>query len=331
MRALWVHNFPPETVSSGIFMHLLAKQVREMGVSIDLHYTGPLKSISNLIAASKKVTELSRNFDIVHAQYGSACGYVSSFARVPKILTLRGTDLLGSDTGSIKARIHGRIVRCMTARALPFYDRVIVVSDRMQEELNRYFHRSAGVAVLPSGIDLELFQPIDREVAREKLGHANDKRPWVLFSSVTKDNHVKRTHLAIEAVKQAQQDKPELVLQTLTGKPHSEIPLWVNAANVVLLTSTREGWPNIVKEALACNVPFVSTEVSDLNRIARVEPGCFVSCDSSSSIAECLLTAIDQERPSSLSQHVQEMTLEKTGKKLCNIYSSLLENKQGLR
>src|SRR5262249_29620005 len=152
------------------------------------------------------------------------------------------------------------------------FDQVIVMSQRMRNDLRRAHRRANGVTVLPDGIDLEKFTPVDRNEARRRLGFAGDTRPWVLFASLRSNNPVKRHDLALAAVRRASIRRSDLVLKTLSGRPHHEVPLWMNAANVLLLTSTREGWPNVVKEALACNVPFVATDVSDLARIADCEP-----------------------------------------------------------
>ncbi len=325
MRVLWVHNFSPDTVASGVFMHVLAEKMRELGVELQLHYTGCLKSVRGYRAVAKQIREISARYDLVHSQFGSACGYLAASAQGPKILTLRGTDLLGSDTGGFRNRLHGRLVRWMTGRSIPSYARVLVASQRMRSELIRHHKREAGIEILPSGINLQKFQPLSREQARQQLGCADDQRPWVLFSSVTKNNHVKRPQLALEVLAHAQREMPELVMQTLTGKPHAEVPLWMNAANAVLLTSTREGWPNIVKEALACNTPFVSTDVSDLASIASIESSCHVSSADPKNLARLLVQTINSPRPEKLCKHVQEMELERTGHKLHAIYRSVLE------
>lgn len=323
MRVLWVHNFTPTVVSSGVFMHILHDRLREMGADITMHYTGSLRGISRIAASASQVRRLSRRFDIVHSQYGSACGYVSSFATCKKMLWLRGSDLLGMKTGGVFCRVHGICNRWLTRRSLRSYDKIIAVSRRMQGELKQIYP-NANVEVLPSGIDLQTFRCMDRQEARRQLGEENDSSPWILFSSLAGAvNPTKRFPLAMDVVRLVQSRWPEAKLKCLTGVAHNQVPLWVNASNVVLLTSDREGWPNIIKEALSCNVPFVSTDVSDLKAIADVESSCTVAAADPQKLAEGVLKAIESERPMTLRRHVEWMDLDVVAHQVLRIYGEM--------
>jgi glycosyltransferase involved in cell wall biosynthesis len=160
--------------------------------------------------------------------------------------------------------------------------------------------------------------------ARHALGFSNDTRPWVLFASFRSNNAVKRPQLAMAAFRRAAERRSDLVLKTISGRPHHELPLWMSAANVVLITSTREGWPNVVKESLACNVPFVSTDVSDLGAIAAVQPSCTVTDATPNALADGILRAIDADSTSSLRSCVEAMSLPVIADQLRSIYASNL-------
>jgi glycosyltransferase involved in cell wall biosynthesis len=330
MRVLWVHNSPPRVESACVFVFILAEEMRRQGVQVDLYSTGSLRSVVRLMAARREVTRLSRQYDIVHAQFGSACACVSAGALCHRIVTLRGTELLGCDTGPLWYRLHGAAARKMTGVSLPYFERVVVMSHRMREELRCYHGRQAGVEILPCGIDLTRFYPRERSTAREALGYAGDKRPWVLFASMRANNPVKRPKLALKAFQRAAAARPDLVLKTVNGRPHHEIPIWMSAANVILMTSTREGWPNVVKEALACNVPFVSTDVSDLRMIAAVEPSCIVVDPSPQLLAQGILEAIDTLPAAPLRTHVEAMALPRVAERLIELYETTLAAPRGL-
>ncbi|QEG36648.1 glycosyltransferase [Bythopirellula goksoeyrii] len=325
MRVLWVHNTPAHIESACPFIFILADEMRSQGIHVDLYSTGSLRGFARLNSVRRDVTHRSHDYDLVHAQFGSACAHVSARTPCRRIVSLRGTDLLGCDTGSAWWRLHGWAARRLTRQSLPSYQRVLVMSHRMRDELSRYHGRCAGVEVLPDGIDLQQFQPRERMAARRELGFSDDTRPWILFASLKSCNPVKRSGLAKAAFERAAAQRPDVVLQTISGKPHDEIPLWMSAANVLLMTSTREGWPNVVKEALACNVPFVSTNVSDLSRITAVEPSCVVADANPDKLAQGILTALETPPSKPLQNYVASMALPKIARQLTAIYHDTLQ------
>jgi len=325
MRVLWTHNFDPAPVSSGVFMHELCKQVRDLGVDVDMRYTGYLRDPLRMLSAICRLRRTSRAYDLVHAQFGSACGFSTSFAPGRKLLTLRGTDLLGMDTGTWLDLAHGLACRAFTRTSLRSFDVIVVMSRRMRTELVEKFAPQAAVEVLPDGIDLSAFRPVDRVEARRQLGEGSDHAPWVLFSSVSgAGSSIKRPALARAAFDRFKRAEPRAKFKFLCGQPHELVPLWVNASDVVLLTSTREGWPNIIKEALACNVPFVSTDVSDLREIAEAEPSCFVVDAEPGALAEALQAAVGSGRKADLRKYAGGMDIEAVGRRLKAIYEGML-------
>ena len=305
-------------------MFTLADAMREVGVDVQLHFTGSLRKAWRLPVVARQIRKMSHDFDLVHSQFGSACALVSSAAKCHRLVSLRGTDLLGSDTGSTMTRLHGRVVRKMTNWALPSYEMVIVMSHRMREELAFHHGRKEAVHVVPDGIDLQRFQPLTRYEARQRLGMENDHRPWVLFASLRATNPLKRPELAQAAVRAAARQRPEIVLKTLSGKTHDEVALWMAAADVLLMTSTREGWPNVVKEALACNTPFVATDVSDLASIAHEESSCTVTEADPESLAQGILRALDHPTPTTLRRHVEPMSAVDIAHQIRGLYEQLL-------
>jgi teichuronic acid biosynthesis glycosyltransferase TuaC len=215
------------------------------------------------------------------------------------------------------------VSRTLTRRSIERFDLVITVSKRMSAEVRRSLP-DVRCVTLPSGIDLERFRPCLRQEARQLLGRGDDSDPWILFSSALDDNPIKRPWLAAAAVTTLRQSLPTAKLVTLTGRPHREMPLWMAASDVLVLTSTHEGWPNVVKEALACNVPFVSTDVSDLAEIASIEPSCHVVQADAVAIAAGLEQALAAPRNDRLRRHVEGMDLELTAQLLEQLYADVM-------
>jgi hypothetical protein len=111
-----------------------------------------------------------------------------------------------------------------------------------------------GSAVLPCGPDLGRFGPLPRPDARAELGLDPSGR-YLLFPA-NPDRPEKRADRARELAEAAG-------AELLTGGAidPDRMPLWINAANAVLVTSDYEGFGMVCVEALACDVPVLSTPV----------------------------------------------------------------------
>jgi glycosyltransferase involved in cell wall biosynthesis len=178
-------------------------------------------------------------FDVVHAHFGLNLWPSLGVRGEAHGVTLHGTDLA-----------HPRS-RAITLAGLPFMDLVAPVSRGLEDLLPRRWLRGE-FAVLPCGVDMTRFHPIDRRQARRELG-LSETGPYLLFPA-DPARPEKRYERALEVAG----DVPLLVLK---GIDPSRVPLWVNAANAVLLTSERESFGLAVLEALACDVPVLATPV----------------------------------------------------------------------
>ena len=322
-RVLWVHNFDPEQLNAGVFMDVLADAMAAEGMPITLHYTGNLRNAVNLVRSALRIRRMSDGFHIVHAQFGSACGLVATAAGSQKVLSLRGSDLYRLKEGPLFDRSHGLAARAMTLMSLGRYERILVMSNRMRTDVSGHVD-PARVVVIPDGIDLERFRPMPQVAAREALGCPQDRSPWVLFPTILADNPIKRPLLAAQAVEHARRQLPGLKLKIASGIPHSRMPIMINASSVVLMTSTHEGWPNSIKEALACNIPFVATDVSDLSAIARIELSCSVADPDPVALGDAIVRAVQAERSETLRRHVLCMAHTAIAKQVIDVYRTLM-------
>ncbi len=178
-------------------------------------------------------------FDVVHAHYGLTAW--PSFAASAKVraVTLHGTDL-----------VHPR-ARPVTLAALPFLDLVATVSEPLAAKIPRWAVHGRR-AVLPAGVDTSRFRPIPRSEARAALG-LEPAGPYLLFAADPR--RPEKRHDRAGAVAG---DVPLLALGQVDP---AQVPLYVNAANAVLVPSEREGFGLAVLEALACDVPVLATPV----------------------------------------------------------------------
>lgn len=201
--------------------------------------------------------------DIVHAHWGSLLALMSAagtLAGPPLVITFRGSDInpVPSER-AVRSFVRIACSQAATRRAAA----VICVSDELRRRLWVAGHRAS---VIVDGVDLGRFVPQDRRDARRLLGWREDEH--VVLFNVGNRPLVKRLDLAEAAVAEARNALGTAVrLERLSGHlPHAHMPALINAADCVLMTSDFEGSPNIVREALACDVPVVSVDVGDVQR-----------------------------------------------------------------
>jgi teichuronic acid biosynthesis glycosyltransferase TuaC len=241
----------------GVFVREQVNSLRRLGLDVDVLDLGTGRGLLKYARGCWGVFThtLRRHYDVIHAHYGLA-GFVARCQwRSPVVVTFHGSD--------INRRDHRRLSRLVVALA----DEVIVVSRVLGPLVAR-----PEAEVIPCGVDLRLFRPLPRKDAREKLG-LHGEGPIVLFPSSPAQS-IKRFDRFQEAITLV--PEPVTVL-TLEGVHHNCVPLYLNAADCVVLTSDSEGSPVVVREALACNAPVVSVDVGDVRQwLSGVWPGAVV-------------------------------------------------------
>ena len=237
------------------------------------------------------------DFDLIDSHYaypdGFAAVLVGQLLRKPVIISARGSDVNLFRTFPVVQRL----LRFAFLRA----ERVIAVSQALKDAILQLGIPEEKIEVIPNGVDLEKFRPIPTDEARKRL----QLRGNSLLVSVGNLNPNKGFDKLIKSVRilseqDSQQDihlviigeGPELKnLQGLVhalgleervsfagGVPHQELFLWYSAADIVCLASGREGWPNVLLEAMACSKPVVATAVGGIPEIVSSdELGILVS------------------------------------------------------
>jgi glycosyltransferase involved in cell wall biosynthesis len=246
VRVLVVTNFEPDASAPqrGRWVRDQVEEIRRLGIAVEVFSFPPGKQ--HYIPATRRLRRLLRaqSFDIVHAHYGLA-GWCARLAGArPLIVSFHGTDVRHWVVGPMSRRLAWRI------------DLVAAVSRALfaAEDGRPGLPPVPGSAVLPCGPDLGRFHPVARTEARRRLGLDPEGR-YLLFPA-NPARPEKRHERAAELARAC-------AVELLSGgsiEP-DEMPLWVNAANAVLVTSDYEGFGLACLEALACNVPVLSTPV----------------------------------------------------------------------
>src|SRR5581483_95626 len=147
--------------------------------------------------------------------------------------------------------------------------------------------------VIPDGINFELFYPIPREEARARLGWDRD-RNYVVFAN-NPAIAVKNFALAEAALARLRERGIEAELVVANGLPQEKVVHYINASNALILPSIAEGSPNVVKEAMACNVPVVATNVGDVAQVLAHTDGCSVCPRDADDLANGLEKALRKQ------------------------------------
>ncbi|SNR66937.1 Glycosyltransferase involved in cell wall bisynthesis [Maribacter sedimenticola] len=310
-KILWIHNFEKGTGKGGGWMF---NQYEFLQEEVDIYYLKNLRNPISFLKHCLHLRKLSRNYDIVHAQYGSAVGFITSLLHGTKIISLKGSDWYTAPDPSFLDR--GRIIlgNKMTRFSLNRTQHVIVMSDLMRSQvLNKFPNIKVTTIVDP--IDLDFFKP-------KPINNTNTIKK-VLFAAVDINTPVKRFWLARQAFELLKERRPNTELIIMSKIPHNKVCDFMNGMDVLLLTSSHEGWPNVVKEMLACNKPFVSTKVSDLEIIAKKTISCSACDDNPETLALALEKALDAPNEN-LRQHTINFSMQQTMNTLKKVYKYYL-------
>ncbi|MBS1889318.1 MAG: glycosyltransferase [Actinobacteria bacterium] len=259
MRVLVVTNLVPDatTPQRGRWVRDQVAAIRERGIEVEEF--GFPRGSSNYLPALRRLRALLRRerFDLVHAHYGLA-GWVARAAGArPLLVTFHGTDVRHPIVGPLSRRLAWQA------------DLVATVSRALYEEENGRpgLPPVPGAVVLPCGPELGRFAPAPRVAARAALGL--DPAGRYLFFPADPGRPEKRHDRAAALAAAA-----EAELLTGGSIDPEAMATWMNAADAVVVTSDYEGFGMAAIEALACDVPVLSTPVGVAPYLLAGVEGC---------------------------------------------------------
>ena len=261
-------------------------------------------------------------YDLVHPMYGGvmADAVTRAVRDRPVVVSFCGSDLLGPAPGigalaSLSVRYGVRASQRAAARA----GAIIVKSENLRAALRRPEDRRRA-QVIPNGVDLERFRPLPAAACRRELGWKGEG-PHILFPG-DQDSHWKRPRLAHAAVAALRRRGIDAELHMMAGVPHREVPRWMGAADLLLLTSLHEGSPNVVKEALACGLRCVSVDVGDVRERLRGGASGLMAEPRPEDLAAKLVRA--PPAPREPLAGIAELSLEAVAARIRSVYETAL-------
>lgn len=257
-----------------------------------------------------------KKYDIVHAHFGW-CGIVALIARRKEkvVVSFMGDDLLGSYKNGHYTLLSKCVAYVNKFLAKYFYDYNVVKSKNLHSEIQNL----KNVSVVPNGVNFDVFFPMEKELARKNLG-ITGKNKIILFAA-NSDRPEKNYALAKKAFEKLQRKDVDLLV--IYGISQENLNLYYNAADVILLTSVHEGSPNVIKEALVCNRPIVTTKVGDVEEHLKNISGCYITNNNPEEIASCLNKAMDYLEIEARNK-VDYLKAENIARKIIGIYNTVL-------
>lgn len=252
-------NYPTESNPIfGIFMKEQIESLEQFGVKNTVFFSNGSESGVNKYHGGMAVHRksaiklafhlLTHHYDLIHCHsvISGLILFCSGGAFFNKcVLSLQNDPSKGSDK---------RFFKLLN----PFFNKIIVKTSEMP---------SGKIVYLPNGCNMEIFRPMDKDECKKRLGLSLDKR-YVLFvdSNSAKKRTQKRKDRFDETMrilkdKYGYSDLEELVMVNVKRE---DVPTYINASDIHLLSSDLEGSPNSVKECMCCNVPVVATPVGNV-------------------------------------------------------------------
>ncbi len=257
----------------GIFMKEQVESVEKFGVENEIFFSngsethvgrkggGAFVHIKSVFRLMKHL--LTHKYDLIHC-HSALSGM---------ILLLSGGAFFNKCVVSFQNDPEKEGDRAFFRLLYPFFNRVIV-------KKRTKFDSWKKTVYLPNGCDTDMFKPMDKAVAKANLGLDNGKR-YILFvdSNTSRKRTQKRRDRFDETISLLKDKYGYDNLETLImiGIAREDVPIYMNACDLHLLSSDQEGSPNSVKECLCCGVPVVATDVGNVHDILDDVPACGVA------------------------------------------------------
>lgn len=270
----------------------------------NINKRGILGYLKSFFLIKKEIRKNS--YDLIHAHYGLS-GMISILQRkIPVVVTFHGSDIWKPSI-----RIISLIVSYLSAWN-------IFISQKLQEFAKGF--RKNRSTILPCGINSNVFFPLDNRMAKKAM-NLNQEERYILFSG-SFDNKIKNYRLAEKAVNELSNVK----LIELRGFSKKQVNYLLNACDVLLVTSFYESGPLIVKEAMACNLPIISTNVGDVKSVIENTESCFIVDYDSRNIVEKLKLILNNPVRTNGRDKMNQFDLKVIAARIFEVFGKVLSN-----
>jgi len=311
---LWPYEGDP---SYGCFVKAQMDSLRPLGVDYDLLFINGRQSRWNYLRAFRQLWQRLRaqRYDLIHAHQGLSGLVARGQIRLPLVISFMGDDVSGKSQGSDRIPLFGRFYQVSSFILARLASAVIVKTAEMKRHLKLH-----SAHVIPNGVDMDLFRPTGQAEARRELGLDAQKK-FVLFPYDPTVSR-KRFDLVESAVARARQTFPELEILRVFGVPQSRMPLYMSAADVLVLASQFEGSPNAVKEAMATNLPVVAVAVGDTAELIGQTDGCHLVERDAGEIAAKIAEVCRKGMRTRGRDSIARLSIDNVARQIVQVYST---------
>ncbi len=293
------------------------ESLKKQGIELE-YFTIKGKGIKGYLKNVKPLRQyLKQNsFDIVHAHY-SLVAFVAIIAGAkPIVVSFMGDDVLGSQRSDGTYTQSGKFLIIISKLVYKLSSFSIVKSREMQKVFPK-------AEVIPNGVDFNKYLPFAKEHECRKIGIINNFN-YVLFPAnpVRSEKNYDLFNNAISLIKE-----DDIKTLSYDNTPNELTPYYYNASSVVVLTSHHEGSPNVIKEAMACNIPIVSTDVGDVREVIGKTEGCYITSFGPKDVADKIKKALAFGKRTTGREDIRHLESSMVAKKIIDIYKKVLDNK----
>ena len=295
-------------------------------------------------SSKKALRQNTFNFDLIHAHFlhnGFIGAELKSLHNKPLIVTAHGSDVYDMP---FRDDWHRNIARYVLTAA----DKVITVSKFNAERLLSLGLSSKKLHVIPNGYDSQLFRPFSTLYMRKKMGLPLNRK---ILLSVGNLFAVKGHTYLIDAMKIVLKKRSDITLIIVGSGPleeklkkrvlelgllgnvllvgrkmHDEIPMWLNASDILVLPSISEGFPTVIPEAMACGKPVIGTKVGGIpEAITNDDLGILVNPRDPAAIAAAIIDALERDwQHEYIIEHANFYSWSNLAKQLLTVYENAL-------
>lgn len=315
MKVLFVHS---GNFSYGIesFIKSQGESLKEKGVKLS-YFPVKGKGVKGYFKNIRVIKKEAKNYDIIHAHYGLIgllC--VLSFTKKPLVLSIMGSDAYGSYNLEGKRIFKSYFIMFLTQLAIIKPKALIAKS----KNILKYIPYKNKTQIIANGVNFSMFRPLDKEKCRKELNIKFNKK--VLLFLGNPEDPRKNYDLVQKAVKKIT-DNDFLLINPFPIK-HKDFVTYLNASDAFILASYNEGSPNVVKEAMACNIPVLTTDVGDAKEIIHKTKGCYLIDFDTTDVAEKIKLIMSFGKRTTGRNDINHLDGEIVAQKIIDIYNKVL-------